>query len=311
MSESNECGICYDKEANHEMDCHHKICLECYKQVGRSNTKPCCPFCREEITWLENPDDAVLKRLIVERTTARANLHEAIQRLAQQSTPVLSERVLERWRRDNLQTLSALGNMPYTIRDRNEVIRREEERRNQPPRQVVAQPQPVAQAQRQAVAVALPEGLPVLVETAFPEDATTVQDWLNQNATSVILPPTLGLYSTTARGLTTEQGLQLAQWWVRHIQMARQAWPTEGRGSLYLYQEAIRRVREWPDTTPVTQIRYELLRVNEYPACSSCPGCRRTVPGCYYATVNGRRLLRCEVCVPKRSTQQVWTAHGH
>ena len=39
-----------------------------------------------------------------------------------------------------------------------------------------------------------------------------------------------------------------------------------------------------------------------------CPGCRRnaTTHNIYYATIEGRRLKRCELCAPRHRTQMNW-----
>jgi len=38
-----ECGICYDKKLNIDLNCGHCVCTDCYKRVYYTN----CPFCRE------------------------------------------------------------------------------------------------------------------------------------------------------------------------------------------------------------------------------------------------------------------------
>ena len=38
-----ECGICYDKKLNIDLNCGHCVCTDCYKRVCHTS----CPFCRE------------------------------------------------------------------------------------------------------------------------------------------------------------------------------------------------------------------------------------------------------------------------
>lgn len=45
-----ECPICYDLKDLIELSCRHRVCLECWKQVGETCEAPAkCPLCRKGI----------------------------------------------------------------------------------------------------------------------------------------------------------------------------------------------------------------------------------------------------------------------
>jgi SWI/SNF-related matrix-associated actin-dependent regulator of chromatin subfamily A3 len=62
LGEEYECGICFDRLANHIAEpCGHSCCKECWSRIKKNNSNLKCPYCRKSILSLNTKNDIIKK----------------------------------------------------------------------------------------------------------------------------------------------------------------------------------------------------------------------------------------------------------